>query len=56
MEEKIILLERIEKMGLRLETIKLMCPKCGNSWGIRLSDYPSLADIPNKKFYCLNCD
>jgi len=56
MNEKPNLLDRIAAKGLRLETIKLVCPKCGNVWGVRVGDYESPNDVPGRKLVCLECD
>ena len=45
-----------EEYELVLLTVKVQCPKCGNIWGIRVDDYNSSLDIPEKKFQCTNCN
>lgn len=42
--------------GLLLLTIKVSCPKCGHTWGIKIDDYNSSVDIPERKFKCTECD
>lgn len=34
-------------------TIGLKCPKCGNTWGIRMDRFRG--DIPLSRFVCENC-
>lgn len=41
---------------VKLLTIKLQCPKCGHIWGVKIEDYDSMSDIPDRKFKCTECD
>lgn len=41
--------------GIKVLTIKIQCPKCGHIWGIKIDDYASDLDIPQKRFACSNC-
>lgn len=44
-----------DRGGIKVLTIKVQCPKCGHTWGIKIDDYNSSLDIPSKKFVCSNC-
>jgi hypothetical protein len=40
---------------IKLVTIKLQCPACGHTWGVKLSDYDEYHQIPDRKFICQEC-
>lgn len=44
-----------EEYGLVLLTIKVQCPHCGQTWGIKLEDFRDLSEIPQRKFICERC-
>ena len=41
--------------GVFVLTVKVSCPKCGHSWGIKVDDYDSSLHIPKRKFVCAKC-
>jgi hypothetical protein len=41
--------------SIKLVTIKLKCPVCGHTWGVKLDDYDQYHQIPDRKFSCQNC-
>jgi hypothetical protein len=41
--------------SIKLITIKLQCPVCGHTWGVKLDDYDEYHQIPDRKFSCQNC-
>lgn len=41
--------------SIELETIKVKCIHCGHSWGIRLTDWTSYAEVPERKLHCMTC-
>jgi hypothetical protein len=41
--------------SIKLVTIKLECPVCGHTWGVKLDDYDEYHQIPDRKFVCQNC-
>ena len=45
----------METYDLLLVTVKVQCPECGHAWGIKIDDFDSSVDIPEKRFKCTNC-
>jgi transposase-like protein len=41
--------------SVKIITIKLQCPVCGHTWGVRLDDYDAYHQVPDRKFSCQNC-
>lgn len=45
-----------ELYKVKLLTVKVECPNCGATWGIKISDYNKPEDIPAWKFICRECN
>jgi hypothetical protein len=46
----------IEKsFNVEVVTIKLKCKKCGHEWGVKIDEYNSILDVPERKFKCMEC-
>ena len=41
--------------SIKLITIKVECPTCGHTWGVKLDDYDEYHQVPDRKFVCQNC-
>jgi hypothetical protein len=41
--------------GLKVLTIKVECPVCHHTWGIKIENYNKSSDIPERKFICDYC-
>ena len=55
-EKELTVLDLFEKeYGLKISTLKVTCPNCNNSWGIKVDDYTKTVHIPEKKFICNRC-
>jgi hypothetical protein len=44
-----------EDYTVKLVTIKLQCPACRHTWGVKLEDYDEYHQIPDRKFICQEC-
>lgn len=41
--------------GVKIASIGLICPDCGNIWGFKVFDEKSIADVKQSKLICFAC-
>lgn len=41
--------------GVKIASIGLICPECGNIWGFKVFDEKSIADVKQSKLVCFAC-